>query len=300
MMRLMTAPGTNPEAGADRTPPEWLVARLRAAGCVFAEDEAAVLVEAATSPEGLTQMLRQRENGLPLEHVVGWVEFAGRRIDVDAGVFVPRRRSELLVREAVAHLARADPAARAADGRRATEPGSAAVVVDLCCGCGAIGAAIAAAMPGIELVAADLDAAAVRCAARNLAFVDGTVVQGDLFAALPVRLQGRVDVLVANAPYVPTGAIDLMPPEAREHEPAVALDGGADGTDVLRRVVAGAPDWLAPDGLVLVEVGESQIPAVVGAFVRAGLKPEIVVDEDLGGLVAAGRRHRTTGQNGCA
>jgi len=286
----MTAPGRYPEAGADQTPPEWVVARLRAAGCVFAEDEAAVLVEAATSPDRLDRMLLQREGGIPLEHVVGWVEFAGRRIDVDAGVFVPRRRSELLVREAVAHLARSDPAAQAADARRPAGPGSAAVVVDLCCGCGAIGAAIAAAVPGIELIAADLDAAAIRCAARNLAFAGGTVVQGDLFATLPVRLRGRVDVLVANAPYVPTGAIALMPPEAREHEPAVALDGGPDGTDVIRRVVAGAPDWLAPDGLVLVEVGESQIPTVVGAFVSAGLKPEIVADEDLGGMVAAGRQ----------
>ncbi|WP_395725915.1 putative protein N(5)-glutamine methyltransferase [Nakamurella sp.] len=280
----MTVPGMYPGSGSGPTPPGWLVARLRAAGCVFAEDEAAVLVEAATSPAELAQMLRQRVAGLPLEHVVGWVEFAGRRVEVDVGVFVPRRRSELLVREAVAHLA------RATDGRPAPPAGRGPVVVDLCCGCGAIGVAIAAAVPEIELAATDLDPVATRCAERNVATVGGTVVRGDLFAALPDRLRGRVDVLVANAPYVPTGAIALMPPEARDHEPAAALDGGPDGTDILRRVIAGAPEWLAPGGLVLVEVGRTQQGTVVRELARHDLNPRILVDDELGGMVATGRR----------
>lgn len=269
----------SPAAGSDHPggrPPAEVVAVLRSAGCVFAEDEAAVLVEAAADSAELAGMLRRRVAGVPLEHVVGWVEFAGRRFAVDDGVFVPRRRSELLVREALAHLA--------------GSPRRRAVVVDLCCGCGAIGAAVAAAEPGVDLVAADLDPAAVRCAARNLASVGGTVTQGDLFAALPVSLRGRVDVLVANAPYVPTEAIALMPPEARDHEPIAALDGGPDGTDLLRRVIAGAPQWLAPDGLVLVEVGRSQVPAVVEALARNGLMPRIVADDEIGALVATGRR----------
>jgi release factor glutamine methyltransferase len=261
------------------------VARLRAAGCVFAEDEAAVLVASASSSAELADLLRRRVDGIPLEHVVGWVDFAGRRIVVDEGVFVPRRRSELLVREAVAHLT------RSTDGRPAPPAGRGrAMVADLCCGCGAIGVAIATAVPGIDLVAADLDEAAARCAARNVAAVGGTVVQGDLFAALPVRLRGRVDVLVANAPYVPTDAIALMPPEARDHEPAAALDGGPDGTDILRRVIAGAPEWLTPGGLVLVEVGRTQLGTVVRELERHGLMPRIVVDDDLGGIVATGRR----------
>lgn len=285
MMRSMTAPGTYPGSGSGQTPPAWLVARLRAAGCVFAEDEAAVLVEAATSPAELAQMLQRRVEGHPLEHVVGWVEFAGRRVVVDEGVFVPRRRSELLVREAVAHLARAARPARTVPPTR-----RAPVVVDLCCGCGAIGMAIATAVPGIDLLAADLDPVAVRCAARNVAAVGGTAVQGDLFEALPVRLRGRVDVLVANAPYVPTGAIALMPPEARDHEPVAALDGGPDGTDILCRVIAGAPPWLAPGGLVLVEVGRTQRRTIVRELNRNRLHPRIVVDDDLGGMVATGRR----------
>lgn len=258
------------------------MARLRAAGCVFAEDEAAVLVGTASSPDELAALLQKRVEGRPLEHVVGWAEFAGRRILVDEGVFVPRRRSELLVREAVAHLAPL--------GRSGPSGPGAAVVADLCCGCGAIGVAIAAAVPGIDLFATDLDPVAVRCAARNLAAVGGTAAVGDLFEPLPPTLRARVDVLVANTPYVPTGAIALMPPEARDHEPTVALDGGPDGTDILRRVIAGAPEWLAPGGMVLVEVGRSQIRTVVDALDRSGLAARIVADDELGGIVATGRR----------
>ena len=95
-------------------------------------------------------------------------------------------------------------------------------------------------------------------------------------------------MLVVNAPYVPTEAIALMPPEARDHEPGVALDGGPDGTDILRRVIAGAPGWLAADGMVLVELGVGQIPFISGAFENAGLASSIV-DDEAGGTVALGR-----------
>jgi release factor glutamine methyltransferase len=202
------------------TPVSDVIARLRAAGCVFAEDEARLLLDTARTPAELAGMVERRVAGLPLEHVLGWAEFAGRRVAVDPGVFVPRRRTELLVREA---------AARARPG---------AVVVDLCCGSGAVGVAVAAAVPGIELHAADVDPAAVRCARRNVTAFGGQVHEGDLDAPLPAALRGRVDVLVANAPYVPTGAVGLMPPEARLPEPRVALDGGADGLDVQRRACA--------------------------------------------------------------
>ena len=110
----------------------------------------------------------------------------------------------------------------------------------------------------VELHAADLDPAAVRCARRNVAAAGGRVYQGDLYAPLPKQLRGRVDVLVANAPYVPADAVALMPPEARLYEARVALDGGVDGLDVLRRVAAGAAEWLAPGGRLLVETSEAQ------------------------------------------
>ena len=109
---------------------------------------------------------------------------------------------------------------------------------------------------------------------------DGRVYAGDLYEPLPGKLRGRVDILVANAPYVPTAAITLMPPEARLYEPKVALDGGADGLDILRRVIATAPAWLAPDGHLLVETSETQAPALADAVVAAGLRAEVVgIDE---------------------
>jgi release factor glutamine methyltransferase len=243
------------------------VARLRAAGCVFAEDEARLLIATARTPDELAGMVERRVAGLPLEQVLGWAEFCGLRIAVEPGVFVPRRRTEFLVRQAVA-LAR---------------PGS--VVIDLCCGAGAIGAALAAAVDRAEVHAADIDPAAVRCARRN---VPGHVYQGDLYQPLPVQLRGRVGILAANVPYVPTGEIGFLPPEARAHEPRVALDGGPDGLDVLRRVAAGAPDWLAPGGHLLIETSERQAPSAAAAFAGHGLTPRIATSADLNATVVIG------------
>jgi release factor glutamine methyltransferase len=251
-----------------------VLARLRAAGCVYAEDEARLLREAATGAV-LEQLVVRRVAGEPLEQVLGWASFGGLRVAVVPGVFVPRRRTELLAREAMG----------------VSTPG--AVVVDLCCGCGAVGLLVATAVPGVELHAADVDPVAVACARDNLArleVVDGTVHLGDLDAPLPTRLHGTVAVLVANAPYVPTAEIALMPPEAREHEPPVALDGGTDGLAVARRVVAAAPGWLAPGGHVLVETSRRQAPELAAAVVAAGLAPRVVSDDDLGGTVVIGRR----------
>ena len=239
-----------------------IVATLRAAGCVFAEDEANLLISAAACAAELAAMVQRRVAGLPLEHVVGWAEFCGLRIAVEPGVFVPRRRTEFLARQAA----------------ESARPG--AVVVDLCCGSGAVAAVLAATVDGIELHAADIDPAAVRCARRNLTATDhitghitGHVYEGDLFAPLPDTLRGRVDVLVANAPYVPTDEVSLLPAEARDHEPRVALDGGRDGLDILRRVAAAAPQWLTPGGRLLVESSERQAPEIVAVMSSSGLSP---------------------------
>jgi release factor glutamine methyltransferase len=245
-----------------------LVARLRAAGCVFAEDEARLLLEAAGTPLELATMAARRAAGVPLEHVLGWAAFLGLRIAVDPDVFVPRRRTEFLARQAI----------------RLAQPG--AVVVDLCCGSGAVAAAIAVAVPDVDLSAADIEPAAVRCARRN---VHGAVYEGDLYDALPTRLLGRVDVLVANVPYVPSDEVALLPPEARMYEPLVALDGGTDGLDVLRRVVAGAGEWLAPGGHLLSEMSTRQVPAAVALLAAAGLTPEVATDDDLAATVVIGK-----------
>jgi release factor glutamine methyltransferase len=249
-----------------------VVARLRAAGCVFAEDEARLLVDATRSPEDLEEMVRRRVNGTPLEVIVGWAEFDGLRIAMDAGVFVPRQRSTLLVREACCRTTRG------------------AVVVDLCCGAGALGAAIATTIGEVELHAADIEPAAVRCARRNLEPLGGKVHEGDLYAALPPSLRGRVDILVVNAPYVPSDEIAMMPPEARDHEPLTALDGGPDGVDVHRRVATEASTWLAPGGHLLIETSEHQAPLTAEAMTTNGLRFETTTSEELYCTVVTGTK----------
>ncbi|RNL83344.1 putative protein N(5)-glutamine methyltransferase [Halostreptopolyspora alba] len=253
-------------------PPPGLVSRLRSAGCVFAEDEARLLLATTSAPDDLEAMVERRVAGEPIEHVLGWAEFRGLRIAVDPGVFVPRRRTEFLA------------------GRAATlcRPGD--VVVDLCCGSGAVGAALVAEVGGVELHAVDVDPATVRCARRNVHTVDGRVYQGDLYGPLPGELRGRVAVLVANTPYVPTGEFGLMPTEARDHEPRVALDGGTDGLDVQRRVAASAPRWLAPGGHLLVEASERQAPLVAELFAANGLGPWVASCEELDATVVVGSR----------
>jgi release factor glutamine methyltransferase len=246
-----------------------VVGTLRAAGCVFAEDEAELLISAAGTPAELSAMVERRTSGVPLEHILGWVRFHGLRVAVDPGVFVPRRRTEFLVRQAIA-LAPPRP-----------------VVVELCCGAAPVATALAAALDGAEVHAADLDPIAVACARRNLGA--GRVHEGDLYRPLPPTLLARVDLLVVNAPYVPTDAIAMMPPEARLHEPTTALDGGPDGLEVQRRVIAGAPRWLAPQGHLLIETGESQARHTIAAMTEAGLTARAVHDDDRYATVAIGR-----------
>jgi release factor glutamine methyltransferase len=250
-----------------------LISRLRGAGCVFAEDEADLLMSAAQTPAELETMADRRVAGLPLEHVLGWVEFCGLRIAVDPGVFVPRRRTEFLVEQAALR----------------TRPG--AVVVDLCCGSGAVGVALGLALGGgtVQLHAADVDPVAIACASRNVARVGGTTYVGDLYDALPALLRGRIDVLVVNTPYVPTDAVAMMPPEARDFEPRVALDGGPDGLDIARRVAAEAPRWLAPDGWLLIETSEEQSSVLAEMFAAAGMLPTVTSGpDDLNATVVLG------------
>jgi release factor glutamine methyltransferase len=298
-----------------------IVRRLRAAGCVFAEDEARLLTDEAVGPAELEAFVARRVAGEPLEYIVGWAEFAGLRVSVAPGVFVPRLRTTALVHEALRVLARASASSGAAG----------AAVLDLCCGAGAIGAAILASRPDVAVYACDIDAVATQCARRTLDAVVGKythdtppgsahgtlresaygtsaatvpgpagdtrgfarttppqVFTGDLYSPLPMDLRGRVDLIVANAPYVPTDEIRFMPPEARDHERAAALDGGADGLELQRRVVDGAREWLAPGGHVLIETGRGQASGTAGILEAAGFSAAIVLDDEVDGTVAVG------------
>lgn len=253
------------------SPRERVVAELRAAGCVFADDEAALLLEAAPDPAGLDALLARRTGGEPLEYVLGWAAFCGLRIRLEPGVFVPRRRTAFLVERAAALAAGWE------------HP----IVVDLCCGSGAIGAALADRLPGVDLVATDIDPAAVRCARSNVA---GLVLLGDLYDALPASLRGGVDLIVANAPYVPTGSIDTMPREARLYEARATLDGGQDGLDLHRRIVAGASAWLSSRGSLLIETSEDQAERTADLVDRTGLTATVTHSEEFDATIVTAHR----------
>ena len=243
-----------------------LAARLRAAGSVWAEDETALLTAAASGGR-LEELVLRRLAGEPLETVLGWVDFGGLRLAVVPGVFVPRRRTELLARVARDRLP---------DG---------GVLVELCSGVAPVAAYAGA---GAEVHVADVDERALACARTNVP--QAAAHLGDLYEALPGGLLGRVDVLAANAPYVPTDEIATMPREARDHEQPAALDGGSDGVDVHRRIAAGARRWLRDGGVLAIETSPRQAPLTAAAMTHAGLGTEVVRDDDLDATVVVGRR----------
>jgi release factor glutamine methyltransferase len=243
-----------------------VVARLAAAGCIAAAEEATMVTEAAAGdPARLEAMVRRREAGEPVEWIVGWAPFCGLRVGVAQGVYVPRAQTEVLARAAVAAL----PA------------GGEVVAVDLATGSGAVALVLAAA--GAEVVATELDPVAAACARAN----GVKVFEGDLDEALPASYEGRVDVLTANVPYVPTAALGLLPRDVRDHEPVLALDGGADGLDLVRRVLALASRWLRPGtGVALVEIGPDQ----AGAFPSPPLEHHRDDDGDVRAIELSSRR----------
>ncbi|MGG7305943.1 putative protein N(5)-glutamine methyltransferase [Curtobacterium sp. AB451] len=249
-----------------------LAARLRAAGSVFAEDEADLLLEAGDGDAvRLRALVQRRLGGEPLEYVLGWAAFDGHRLRVTPGVFVPRARTTVVVEQAARRLRRYDR------------------VVDLCCGAGAISVALLQRVGALDLVASDVDPAAVDVAAENIGD-RGIVVAGDLFAPLPDRFRGVVDVIAVNAPYVPTASIATMPSEARDHEHRVALDGGTDGLDLHRRIAAGAGEWLRPGGALVIEVSAGQSEASAAAFAAPGFQVSVESDGEVDGTCVVATR----------
>lgn len=219
-----------------------LATRLRAAGCVFAAEEAAILVDAARDVEQLEEMTARRCAGEPLEHVVGKVRFGSIDLHVGPGVFIPRQRSLLLAQVAAEVLRR----------RHVEHP----VVVEAFCGVAPIAAAVAEAAIGARIHVVDVDAKALDYARRNLP-AGAHAHLGDGLSTLPPRLLGAVDVIATVPPYIPDGAVELLPHET-EYEPRTALLGGSDGLDHIRPLVGVAPEWLADGGALLMEMNTAQ------------------------------------------
>ena len=245
-----------------------LAGRLARAGFVAAEDEARELLTAAFGAPGagpshdpavLEGLLARRLSGEPLAWIVGHADFEGLDFGIDQGVYVPRWQSAELARRAAARL---------------PETG---VAVDLCTGSGALALALQRTRPQARVLATDSDAGAVACARAN--GVDA--LEGDLFDPLPPGLEGAVDLIVAVVPYVPTPALELLPHDTLIYESPSHYDGGPDGIDVLRRVVAGAPAFLRPGGVLLLELGAGQPDLLRDQLERLGYQRiETWGDED--------------------
>ena len=195
--------------------------------------------------------LARRAAHEPLQHLLGWEEFRGLRFGVGPAVLIPRPETELLVEWALEFV----------------PPG--ATVCDLGTGSGCVAAAIATARPDARVLAVELSAAARAVAARNLAALAGWA--------------GAVDLIVANPPYIPTGALPALPAEVRAWEPRRALDGGSDGMAVSRRIIAGAPGVLAGGGALALEIGEGQAPPLA-ATMRARGFVDVTTRHDLAGV----------------
>ncbi len=234
---------------------------LAAAGFVAAAEEAELLAAAAGGhPARLEAMVARRLTGEPLAWIVGHTVFAGHRITVAPGVYVPRPHTEAVVHRALHHLP--------VDG----------VAVDACTGSGALALALARARPGARVVATDADPAAVACARAN--GVDAR--QGDLLTPVPADLTGRVDVVVAVVPYVPTPALPLLQRDTFRFESALAYDGGPDGARLLRRLAADARTLLRPGGHLVAELGGDQAAVIPAELAALGYRDIAVLADDEG------------------
>jgi release factor glutamine methyltransferase len=262
-----------------RPVPDAVIDRLLAAGCVAAEEEAEELVAAAPDEATLEAWLARREQGEPLAWITGALTFCGRTLRVAHGVYVPRWQTEDLADRAAALLRAASVAA--------PPGGPPARAVDLCTGSGAVAAHLRAEVPAATVVGVDNDPQAVACARSNGVHA----LVGDL--GRPPLQAGVFDLVTAVAPYVPTGEVAYLPADVQRYEPRRALDGGSDGLDLVRRVVAAAGGLLRrPGGWLAIEVGGDQDRALGPALAAARFAPATPwhdEDGDLRGLAARAR-----------
>jgi release factor glutamine methyltransferase len=262
-------------------------ARLAAAGVTSADNDAtALLAHCAGEPRGrlllresvptdvaerFRELVARREAREPLQHLTGTAGFRYLELAVGPGVFVPRPETELLAGWAVEQAG-----AVASAGHRAP------VVVDLCTGSGAVALSVATEVPGSDVHAVELDEQAVSWAARNLAGSGVDLRSGDMESSF-FDLDGTVDVVVSNPPYIPLEAYESVTPEVRDHDPSLALWSGEDGLDAIRVVEQVAARLLVPGGVVGVEHAEVQAQAAPAVFAATGRWVDVRDHEDLAG-----------------
>jgi release factor glutamine methyltransferase len=258
MVRPRSSPSPAGRAGARSEERTWVVRALADGGCVASGAEADALLRGSSEGVGpIEELVARRLRGEPLTWITGSVRFCGVRVRVDPGVFVPRPHTEAMARRAVSLL----PAV--------------GIAVDLCTGSGAVAAVLGAARPRAAVTATDVDPVAVACARRN----GVRALLGNLDEPLPQSLRGRVGVMTAVVPYVPTEELHLLPRDVLANEPRHALDGGPHGTTVLVGAAEAAARWLRPGGSVLLEIGGDQAGEMASTLADVGLS-EIRVHRD--------------------
>lgn len=232
-------------------------------------------VLSAASLERYRELVRRRGEGVPVQHLVGEVSFWGLPFQVGPAAFIPRFETELLVECALRAFASGSDRPESGQGELR--------LLELGTGTGAVLIALLVALPQAHGVATDLSAEALALARANAARhnVAGriTLIQSDWFQ----RVEGRFDAILSNPPYVPSGQLQALPREVREHDPPLALDGGPDGLGALQAIISGAPRHLKPGGRLFLEVGSDQAPAVRDLLEAEGFQA-VVVHRDLGGL----------------
>lgn len=242
------------ETGSPSPGPE---ARQLVAHVLGVEASQLVRVDTVTPEQrvAIDELVERRAAGVPLQHLTGVAHFRRESLAVGPGVFIPRPETEEMVGWALRQLA-----GRGTDERR---------VVELCAGSGAITASLARELGGVQLHAVELSAEAVAYLRRNLAGLDVDVVHGDMAVAFP-HLDGTVDLVIANPPYVPETHRGLLPTDVVDHDPEMALFSGPDGLESLRVVASVAERLLRPGGLLATEHDESHADAVLALVATAG------------------------------
>jgi release factor glutamine methyltransferase len=270
---------------------------LRGAGVASPEVDARWLVEAAAGSDPrrapnheltedaeriLAGFVARRCEREPLQLVLGATAFRGLELRCRSGVFVPRPETEVLAGHAI-ELARA--------ARRPDEP--AVIVLEPCCGTGAVGLAVANEVEGALVLLGDHSSAAVALARHNRDVLRAAdqlrspveVHPGDLLDAFPASTRGRADVIVANPPYLPSADLPGLDPEVRDHDPHDALSGGPDGHELVDVLLAASMQWLRPGGVVVLEIDARRASEVLGVADRMGLVDAVVLED----LTGAGR-----------